>query len=157
MKKIILLLSATCFLFAACNDNGNGNTANEESATEQHAEEADHSHDGLPTELALNDGAKWQINQEMRPFIEKQAEVTKNFVDNKDQDYKRLGQDLYELNTDLIKSCTMKGPDHDMLHVWLDPHIKLLKSLKDLEGTDGGEQLVADINLSFESFNKYFE
>lgn len=159
MKKASIILALFALTTYACKNDAQQQTeANKTTTTESSTakEEAAHNHSDLPTALALNNGSKWKINEEMKPFLDKSAAVLKDFTNAKRTDFNQLGTDLSDITNQLIKSCTMKGPDHDMLHVWLEPHLKLIKSLKEVQAKEEAEKIISDLNLSFETFNKYF-
>lgn len=159
MKKISFILTFFALTTYACKQDAQQQTeSNKTTTTESQVaqEEGEHDHSNLPTALALNNGNKWTINQEMKPFLDKSVAVLKDFTNAKRTDFNQLGNDLSEITNQLIKSCTMKGPDHDMLHVWLEPHLKLIKSLKEVQAKEEAEKIIGELNLSFETFNKYF-
>lgn len=107
--------------------------------------------------INLNDGKKWEINEEMRPFLKKGNDILSSYVSENKTDYKALAKDLKEQNTKLIKSCNMKGQSHDELHKWLHPHMKLIKDLGNAENEKEAEEIVGLLEESFDAYNKYFD
>jgi glycine cleavage system protein P-like pyridoxal-binding family len=107
--------------------------------------------------LALNNGEKWAVNEEMKPFINESMEVLQAYVDDKDNDYKALAAKLNTQNNALIQSCTMKGASHDELHKWLHPHLKLVESLDEAENVDGSKSIITELQTSFKTYNTYFQ
>ena len=105
-------------------------------------------------QLVLNEGKKWKVNEEMMPFILESEQLVLKYNDD---DYLALAEQLFELNNNLIKSCTMDGPAHDELHKWLHPHIDLLKKLKAAEDQSQSTKLIQEIKDSFVVFHAYFE
>jgi hypothetical protein len=105
-------------------------------------------------QLVLNEGKKWKVNEEMMPFILESEQLVLKYNDD---DYLALAEQLFELNNNLIKSCTMDGPAHDELHKWLHPHIDLLKKLKAAEDQSQSTKVIQEIKDSFVVFHAYFE
>ncbi len=109
------------------------------------------------SKLSLNNGEKWKVNTEMKPFIDKETALLNNFIAKMDTDYLKLAKNLKVENNNLIKSCTMKGESHDELHKWLYPHIQLIDSLSKTNDPENAKLLVDQIDQSFKVFNNYFE
>lgn len=108
-------------------------------------------------DLHLNGSEKWVVNSEMKPHIERGDELLKEFISTEDKDFARLAKDLQEENTALIKSCTMKGEAHDELHKWLHPHMELIEELSKAKDFNDAEEMIAKLEVSFETYHKYFQ
>lgn len=155
MKKIILV-SLTVLIFLACQEN-NKNTIPTTKEDTHKVEEAHHHATG-ETPLYLNDGKPWRINEEMKPYLTKSEEVLKTYNNNEnDTDYESMSLILKEQNNLLIKSCTMTGEAHDVLHEWLMPHLKLTEALEKAKGQKEADKIIHKLNDSFEDFSEYFE
>lgn len=152
MKKLIgLLMSA--FLIAGCCNKEDSNVivvevVEEETATLHHEDDGE--------ALGLNNGSKWLINDEMKPFVQETEAAVNQFSPTESADYEGLVELLKEKNTALIKSCTMEGESHDELHKWLHPHLELVSELEQAEGDDQ-VKIVRQLKGSFETFHHYFE
>lgn len=109
------------------------------------------------TGIVLNDGEKWAVNEEMKPFIQDAHDILKEYIASDNSDYETLAKDLKEKNLGLIKSCTMKGQSHDELHKWLYPHIELLTKLEKAETTEAANEIIEDLKGSFGVYHTYFE
>lgn len=123
-------------------------------------EAVDHSeHDGHASEeeITLNNGNKWEINAEMRPFLLGGEKLVKNFAGSEMEDYQKLALDLKEQDDQLIKSCTMKGESHEQLHKWLHPHLGLVDDLTKASSTEQSKQIVDKLMVSYQTFDKYFQ
>lgn len=107
--------------------------------------------------INLNNGEKWKVNAEMKPHIEKGNELLTVFISNKDKDYQKLAQDLKTQNNSLIQSCTMKGESHDQLHKWLHPHIELIEKLSTAHSTSEAEDIISQLEKSFNTYQNYFD
>ncbi len=115
-----------------------------------------HSHSDTG-EIGLNNGEKWQVNTEMMPPIEASKSLVLEFAGENLEDYQKLGANLNEKIQDLISSCTMKGKGHDELHKWLHPYMKLVEELSKASETSEAKLVVAKIENSFTTFNRYFQ
>lgn len=152
MNKIILTLTIGSFLLYGCSNSTNEKSSNNrETATHQQ-----HQHDDKQT-IRLNNGEKWFVNEEMKPFILEAENILTEYINNNLSDYKTLAEQLKEKNSGLIKSCTMKGESHDELHKWLYPHIELIESLSKAESTDDASEIIANLQASFLTYNQYFQ
>lgn len=136
--------------------NGCG-TPSSESDSESTTVQTHETADSLSNSLSLNDGEKWKVNEEMKPFIEDSEKMLQDFNRKNAQNYAGLAKALKEKNTGLIKSCTMKGESHDELHKWLHPHMELIEELGTAESNEEARALVADLEKSFKAYNQYFK
>jgi hypothetical protein len=84
MKKIIVL-AISSFLFWSCNINAEKSTAHQESETQ-----AVHQNDEYAAPMELNNGEKWLVNEEMKPFGLKGSELVNAYIRNNQSDYKAL-------------------------------------------------------------------
>lgn len=131
--RMIIFMAMSGLLFLGCN--------------------AHHSSDNLQ----LNNGAKWKVNAEMKPHIEKGNEILSAYQAQQSTQYNELAQQLKSQNDMLIESCTMQGESHDELHKWLHPHIELIKKLADAKDPKVAEVIVEQIEQSFQTYQNYFE
>lgn len=151
MKKIIVL-GISSFLLWSCNIDA------EKSATHQVEEtHAVHQRDENATTIELDNGEKWAVNEEMKPFVLKGSELVNVYFQNKQTDYKALASQLKDQNNQLIKSCTMDGKSHDELHKWLHPHLELVKGLENSSDENEAKEIVLKLQKSNEVYNQYFK
>lgn len=152
MNKIILTLTIGSFLLYGCgNSTSEQSNNNRETATHQQ-----HQHDDEQT-ISLNNGEKWFVNEEMKPFILEAENILTEYINNNLSNYKILAEQLKEKNLGLIKNCTMKGESHDELHNWLHPHIDLIKKLEQEEDAGNALSIVKELATSFETYHQYFQ
>lgn len=152
MKKTILL-GLSVMLFWSCNNAGTTNTENVEAAAENHTE-AHYNESSEP--LSLNDGEKWIVNEEMKPFVAGGEELVNTYIETDQSDYKALAEELKEQNNLLVVNCTMTGTSHDELHKWLHPHMEMVKALGDESDAAKADQKVAEIRDSYKQYHEYF-
>ena len=150
MKKIIVL-GISSFLLWSCNSNA------EKSATHQEAEtHVAHQSDENSEIMELNNGEKWVVNEEMKPFVLKGSELANAYIEDGQSDYKALASQLKDQNNQLIKSCTMDGKSHDELHKWLHPHLEIVKALEDETDEAKANQIVLSLQKSYQDYHHYF-
>ena len=92
----------------------------------------------------------------MLPFINEQEKLLDNFDDDKD-DYKILAANLNSANQKLIKSCTMTGKSHEILHVWLTDHMKNIDLLANAKDKIEAEKIIDELEKSMENYHQFFE
>lgn len=168
MKHVILTLGIFGLGFLASCDNSTETTTEQEKQEavkeqEHPAEEAEHPekteehfHDDGEA-LSLNDGEKWKVNEEMKPFVKQGEEFVYDYSKSKDEDYLSLAKNLEDQNKQLISSCTMDGSSHDELHKWLHPHLELTKELKNTNDIDQANHTVQELLSSYKMYHKYFQ
>ena len=152
-KTIVLGLSV--FLFWSCNNSGKTTgSETEEIHTEAHAE---HHYNESSDPLELNDGEKWIVNEEMKPFVAKQEELLNTYMQSNSSDYEALANQLQRQNELLIQNCTMTGKSHDELHKWLHPYMGLLVDLSEAQTEDEADKMVSEVETSLETYHAYFQ
>lgn len=151
MKKLIIAAATYSFIFWSCN------TPSEKSISDAKTENnTEHHHDAADETIELNNGVKWVVNEEMKPFIAKGSELVEGYIRENKTDYKELAQQLKEQNNQLIKSCTMDGQSHDELHKWLHPHLKLVKDLEKEEDMKKANEIISKLQHSYQQYHQYF-
>lgn len=173
MKKANLALAIIFgMVLFSCGEKSTENTQEETEMHEghDHADHEGHDHEADATATAekatentevaeaieMNNGAKWLVNNEMKPFVSKSESLVKKYIDSKSTDYKDLAKQLKDENTKLVKSCTMEGKSHEELHKWLHPHMELLDKLAVEESPENATKLVTELKTSFDTYHKYF-
>ena len=162
MKKILLSAILGLAIVMSCEKKQEEKVkkaTTEQSATDEHAnhhaeEKLDDHAEGV--KLELNNGAKWKMNAEMKPFINEMESQVNAYKPDSD-DYKMLAKNLGETNDNLIKSCTIKGTPHDVLHAWLMPHMELIDDLKKADNKEEGNKIVGELKESMAKYHQYFD
>ncbi len=108
-------------------------------------------------EIKLNNGKKWAVNEEMKPFILDAEIILNEYLEIEASDYQTLASQLKEKNKGLIQNCSMKGASHDELHKWLHPHMDLIDLLAKSESNEDAQLIVQQLEKSFDTFHLYFE
>lgn len=147
MKKIIVVAVASLLLFS-CNKKVEKDVLKADEVTHQDSLEI--------TTLHLDNGEKWLVNNEMKPFVQQGENLVNSAIKNNDKDFAKLAKDIEDQNNQLIKSCTMDGASHDELHKWLHPHIELTKKLSKAENDDEAQITVAALQKSYQDYHNFF-
>ena len=150
MKKVIVFGLGIMLLWS-CNNATEKSTMHQE--TESHAE---HHHDENSEVIELNNGKKWLVNEEMKPFVLKGEELVNTYIQDGKTDYKTLAEQLKDQNSQLIKSCTMDGKSHDELHKWLHPHLEIVKALENETDVTKVNGFVLQLQYSYQHYHQYF-
>ena len=163
MKKIILSALLGLAIVVSCEKKQDEKVENNVTKTEQKVSDEDSTDDHAKSDehaegvkLELNNGAKWTMNAEMKPFIN-EMETQINTYQPGNGDYKMLATNLSATNDNLLKSCTIKGTPHDVLHAWLMPHMEEIDKLKKAENREDANHIVGELKESMEKYHKYFD
>ena len=151
-KKTILIPVISLFLFSC--GNSSNEKSKEQTETVTHEE---HQHNAEIQNIELNNGEKWQVDANMITHIRNMENDVVSFAKVEQKDYKSLSEKL-QSNIDLLTSnCTMKGKAHDELHKWLLPYIDLVKELSEAKNETEATKQFENIQISFTTFNQYFQ
>lgn len=156
MKNVKILSIGLGFILAlsAC---GTASEKNTDSNAEEKHQEMEHKEDAVTdNQVLLNNGERWKVNPEMIPHLQAAEKRLIAYRDNSETDYKTLAMELKSYNDQLISSCTMQGESHDQLHLWLHPHIKLVKALSEAKNVEEADSIIAELKVSYEKYHKYF-
>lgn len=151
MKKSILL-GLSAFILWGCNNSTEKSAIDQQGEIHVTHQQGDHSE-----VIELNNGEKWLVNEEMKPFVQKGAELVDAYIEENKTNFKELATQLQEENNQLIKSCTMDGKSHDELHKWLQPHLELVKELENESDVVKAKVIVKKLQLSYQEYGHYFK
>ncbi|WKK76184.2 hypothetical protein QYS49_01980 [Marivirga salinae] len=146
IKSISIIILISAFLMN-CDGKKQGNE-------EGHSE---HETQSKNIEIELNQGEKWVVNEEMKPFLKQSEEILQSYNASNDSSHLELADQLKAQNDQLISSCTMKGKSHDELHKWLHPHLQLVKKLQEAESKKEAEAVIQQLEDSYEIYHQYFQ
>lgn len=152
MRKTIIVLVCALFMWS-CNQSPDTTTESSDEEIENH----DDHHFDENEPLELNNGARWIVNDEMKPFVQKGHELVNAFIAERRNDYQDLAEQLTVQNNQLIQSCTMEGKSHDELHKWLHPHLELVQELGSKDNGAEADKIVVEIQQSYLEYQKYFD
>jgi hypothetical protein len=148
-KSSLVLLVLATMMFASCGQKI--------PTKEAHATTEEHDvHDDFDI-IKLNSGKKWKVVGKMLSYVRLMEKNMDEFKNLEDQDFAVLAANLQSNVDSLITNCTMTGQGHNELHKWLVPHIQLLEELSYTSNTPNAEEILRSIQVSFDTFNTYFE
>ncbi|MCO5232898.1 MAG: hypothetical protein LC105_05140 [Chitinophagales bacterium] len=150
MKKVFIL-SLAGLLILGCRQQCEHHDSHQ--GSKNHSEH--HQAAGSET-IELNNGEKWIVNEEMKPFVLKGSQMVDEYIQRKGTDYKKLASDIEDQNNQLINSCTMDGKSHDELHKWLHPHLELVDDLKNASSQDEANQIIIKLQESNKIYHQFF-
>ena len=168
MKKIFLSLFTAAILFG-CNSSDSKTVADDQADHDHPAatQDADDNMNDAPSSAALasgvpelNNGAKWKADASTNENVANLKSMIDKFKTNTDPavaDYHAFQASFTDGINKMVKECKMQGPDHDALHVWLEP---LMKDNKEMKDQDTKESLAASFNTlsqRVDIYPQYFE
>ncbi|SRX55145.1 hypothetical protein [Aequorivita sp. CIP111184] len=166
MKKVILTTAVISALLIGCNETKQKeeNTETVETTTGIHEHEMKemspemHSmNNAWINEIKLDNGSKWQANLETTEGVNKMLSLIKASDLKTVEDYHALASKLNEDKNVVIKKCTMEGPSHDNLHIFLHPLIEKIEALGKVSTIDEGAEVTATIKENLEGYYNYFQ
>lgn len=153
MNKLILTFAVGGLLLSSC-----GNSTNEKSNNQTEvAEQNNHHHDDESEAIELNNGEKWKVDANMLTHIRNMENDINNFANVEQKDFKSLAEKLQTNIDSLTSNCTMKGQAHDELHKWLLPYIDNVNQLSKAKDEVEASKQFENIQISFQTFNQYFQ
>lgn len=159
MNKIIIILIAASLLFTGCKDQSkesNSTKENEAELTEQHTERKAFGNDWMQ-EIKMNNGVKWTANPETNEGVVRMQSVLTTSNPKELKDYHMVANVLNDEKNFVVKECTMKGPSHDNLHVWLHPLIEKIDALKEVKTLEEAQDIYKSIEENVNAYDYYFE
>lgn len=165
MKKYLtIFVIGLMSLAVSCNNNDQTKTESSgEHNTEAHDDHStgasEQATDTHSKELTLNNGAKWKSDSSTNFHAANLAQITasqKSISNPTLEDHHNTAKKLEAEIGQLVSSCTMKGPDHDALHVWLEPLLGKVKSYNSVPELPKANEIFADIDNHIAAYNTYF-
>jgi len=108
-------------------------------------------------DIALNGSEKWEANPETTEGVENMLDLINETETETIEDYHNLGSKLNEEKNYIIKECTMEGPSHDNLHVFLHPLIDKVDALLETQSATEAEEIVQSMKTNLQKYYDYFK
>lgn len=108
-------------------------------------------------EILLNNGSKWEANIETTQGVSHMLDILKNSKTENLNDYHALALKLNDAKNILVKECTMKGPAHDNLHLFLHPLIEKIDILLTVTSLDKAVSITMSIKENLDAYGTYFQ
>ncbi len=164
MKKTILSLAIISALLVSCNETKNKEVITDAVDTVEEVHEhhdtdmASHAlNNAWVSEIKLDDGNKWDANIETTEGVNKMLNIVKSSETKNVEGYHALASELNEVKNFVVKECTMEGPSHDNLHVFLHPLIEKIEALGKVTTTEEGAEVTASIKENLDGYYTYFK
>ncbi len=146
-----LALSFALGLVACKHDHGHDHDQASDH-THASAPSDDHKPDGtIPKAFELDDGKRWQMDDHTRASVGRMRDLIAQAGD----DPAALGASLEDELETLIGGCTMKGPAHQQLHIFIAALFPRLATLKG-GGKEAGVALI-EVKTLLERYDAAFE
>ncbi len=108
--------------------------------------------------LTLDDGEKWQVDEHTRASAARLAALAGGAEPFRSaQDAHALAESLDRELDLLVQKCTMTGPAHDQLHVFLVAFIPRVAELKEKTEIEDLRRIRAEIGSLLEAYAAHFE
>ncbi|SFN66190.1 hypothetical protein SAMN04487989_102297 [Bizionia echini] len=162
MKHVIFTLSLLALV--GCKDSKNQDVKTEtvEQPAETYNNHDIHEASGVyanawVSEIQIDNGEKWQADATTNEGVQKLQNTINTQTASTLDDYHKLAEQLNDDKNFVVKNCTMKGPSHDNLHIWLHPLIEKIDALLKTEDVDDAEKITVSIKENINAYNTYFQ
>ncbi|MEO8932714.1 MAG: hypothetical protein ABI295_00275 [Xanthomarina sp.] len=167
MKKTILSIAMLAFILTSCNNSKKEEQA-EEQILQDEIEVVAHDNHGQDhaslvlnnnwmDDIQLDNGDKWLANIETTDGVNDMLKLISENKTETVEDYLSLANKLNDRKNTLVKECTMDGPSHDNLHVFLHPLIEKIAVLLKTETTEAGAETLKSITDNLNAYTTYFK
>ena len=143
MKQLLILLLA---VMASC--------TSQQSAKEQEDNKANDNEKSIVT-IPLNNGAKWKADEATKKNVAGMVQLVNDSSFQDSSKRKQLSASIQSQIDTLVRQCSMKGAEHNALHVWLEKALKDIKGMKEKDGEYS--EAYAKLKKDIESFYDFFE
>lgn len=165
MKKAILTTVIISALLIGCTENKTTTQQGlvETEMAQEHDTEPTHEKMGISLnnswvkEIKLDNGNKWMANLETTQGVNEMLGLLKDNNPRTVEEYHQLASKLEDTKNVLVKECTMEGPSHDNLHIFLNPLIGKIDELGKVTTMEKGNEIIASIQENLNEYNNYFK
>ena len=163
MKRILILAMLLSIVFTSCNkaSKKEQNDASPKVENENLKEESqDKTHilsNDWVNDIKLDNNSKWKANIESTQGVNAMLDLINKSNLKTVEDYHTLGAKLDEEKNMIIKECTMTGPSHDNLHIFLLPLVKKIDYLLAVNTTEEASKITASIVENLNAYKNYFD
>lgn len=163
MKRIVIIILLFSLAFVSCDqtkktDNTITSPLKErESEKEEAVHKASNINNDWIEDISLDNGAKWNANIETTKGINAMLNIMNESNLKTVEDYHALANKLHHEKNMIVKECTMKGPSHENLHVFLFPLIEKIDHLLTVTSKKDGSEIAASIKENLDAYKNYFQ
>ncbi len=108
-------------------------------------------------EIQLDNGDKWLANIKTTEGVNRMLKLISESKTETVEDYLSLANKLNDRKNTLVKECTMTGPSHDNLHMFLHPLIEKIDVLLETKTTEESAETLKSITDNLNAYNTYFK
>ncbi len=163
MKKTLIATLLFSLILTSCND-----AKKKADTTETNVQEKTHKKVETETkssnlnndwiaDIKLDGTAKWNANIETTQGVNKMKKSIAEANLKTVEDYHALASLLNNEKNFVIKECTMKGPSHDNLHIFLLPLIDKISLLVETTSIQEGSEITESIIENLNAYENYFQ
>lgn len=143
MKQLLIIMLAA---LVSC--------SSQQTAEKQESKIENESKDTVAT-MPMNNGSKWKADEATKKNVGAMVQIVADTTYTDASKRKLLYTNLQAKIDVLVKECSMKGAEHDALHVWLEKVLKDLKEVKEVD--DEYSEAYAVLKEDLTSFYQTFE
>ncbi len=107
--------------------------------------------------MKLNEGKKWMMDEHTRSSFKKMEASFASSDQGTISGLKNIGGELRGQINDLLKGCTMEGPAHDQLHIFMMGYIPAVDSLSSSDELKIGEGQAVKVKEYLDLYDAYFK
>lgn len=162
MKHVIFTLSLLALV--GCKDSKSQDTKTEsvEHSADSHTDHHEHEASGVYanawiSEIEKDNGARWEADLTTNEGVQKLQNTINSQSSSTLDDYHKLAEQLNEEKNFVVKNCTMEGPSHDNLHIWLHPLIEKINALLKAETVEDASKITTSIEKNINAYSDYFQ
>lgn len=146
-RTLRVTLLSSLFAFALV---GAAQAADDAHQHERHSEVA-------TTELELNDGERWEMDEHTRAMLAKMEQTFFQADHSTLMGLNGAGSQLDAQLKELINGCTMQGESHNQLHIFLTDYMPAVKGLAGAKDYDTARASAIKLKGQLESYKHYFK
>ena len=160
MKKTLIVSVILSVILISCNEKKDKvmeTTVKEmENEKEKIVHEENIINNNWVNEIQLNNNSKWDANIETTQGVDAMLKYIDESNPETVENYLALANELNDEKNLLVKECTMTGPSHDNLHIFLHPLIEKINHLSKTSSIEEGSEITKSINENLVAYKNYF-
>ena len=161
MKKILFTTLLFSIVFISCNESKKNTIETTVDEQQHEKEEINNKENKINNnwidDIELDDGLKWIANVETTQGVYAMLSELNKSNPKTVEDYISMANRLNDEKNMVVKECTMKGPSHDNLHIFLLPLIEKIDLLLEITSPEEGMEITASIKENLEAYTNYFK
>jgi hypothetical protein len=107
--------------------------------------------------LVLDDGERWQMDEHTRTVVADIAATLASADASSIEEIRATGAALLGHQQTLVQGCTMVGPAHDQLHVFLRAWVPALARFREAPDVATGQRELETLRQLLAEYERHFE